>query len=59
MLFFPLLISAAKDTGPLGIAGKIISAIFGVPAYTLVVAIASRLLRALGERQQAAPAWTD
>jgi len=49
-LFFLGLISIPKDTGPLGIAGQIITAIVGVPAYALFVAIASRLFLALGDR---------
>jgi len=49
-LFFLGLISAAQDISPLRIAGKILSAIIGVPAYALFVAIASRLFLALGDR---------
>jgi hypothetical protein len=49
-LYFLGLISTAKDTSPLRIAGQIVSAIVGVPAYALFVAIASRIFQALGER---------
>lgn len=49
-LFFLGLISTAQDISPLRIAGKILSAIVGVPAYALFVAVASRLFQALGER---------
>jgi hypothetical protein len=49
-LFFLGLISASKDINPLTIAGQILSAIIGVPAYALFVAVASRLFQALGDR---------
>ncbi len=49
-LFFLGLISTPKNTGPLGIAGQIITAVVGVPAYALFVAVASRLFQVLGDR---------
>ena len=50
VLFFLGAISVPKNTGPLGIAGQVATAIIGVPAYALFVAIASRLFQALGDR---------
>jgi hypothetical protein len=49
-LFFLGLISTSKDISPLRIAGQILTAIVGVPAYVLFVAVASRLFQALGDR---------
>jgi hypothetical protein len=49
-LYFLGLISTAKDVSPLRIAGQVLSAVIGVPAYALFVAVASRLFQALGER---------
>lgn len=49
-LFFLGLISSAHDISPLKIGGKIVSAIIGVPAYALFVAVASRIFQALGDR---------
>jgi hypothetical protein len=49
-LFFLGLISISKDVNPLTIAGQIFSAVIGVPAYALFVAVASRLFQALGDR---------
>ncbi len=48
-LYFLGLISTARDISPLKIAGQIVSAIVGVPAYALFVAIASRIFQALGD----------
>jgi membrane-anchored glycerophosphoryl diester phosphodiesterase (GDPDase) len=44
------LISTSKDINSLTIAGQIFTAIIGVPAYALFVAVASRLFQALGDR---------
>jgi hypothetical protein len=49
-LYFLGLISTAKDVSPIRIAGQVLSAVIGVPAYALFVAVASRLFQALGER---------
>jgi hypothetical protein len=49
-LFFLGLISTSRDISPLRIAGQILTAIIGVPAYALFVAVASRLFQALGDR---------
>ncbi len=49
-LFFLGLISTDRDVSPLRIAGQIASAIVGVPAYALFVAVASRIFQALGDR---------
>jgi hypothetical protein len=49
LLFFGLL-STTRDLSPLRVAGQIVMAIIGVPAYALFVAIASRLFQALSDR---------
>ncbi len=49
-LYFLGLISTAKDVSPIRIAGQILAAVIGVPAYALFVAVASRIFQALGDR---------